>query len=210
MSEIIETQSGTKIVDGIEYNQYPPPGTLIKATESKWAEELLNEGSLRLNAVEYYQSIENPELGDVNEGQGMLRLHGSPMQTGSLNEVFIWCSALSDISTITLKGLNSSYDTIIRITNVIEFTKRIATALNGLGFKWLPHLGQVTYDHGNEVSKETLNNQKWLHNIFQKNARYKHQREYRMSFTNASFQRTNKKWIEISIKDSKDIITIET
>jgi hypothetical protein len=210
MSEVVETQSGTKFVDGIEYNQYPPPVTLIKAMESKWAAKLFNEGAIRLYSVDYYQTLESPELGDVHEGRGMLRLNGHPMQMGSINEVFIWCGALPNISAATLKGLSSSYNTIIRITNVVEFTKRIVCALNDFGCKWHTHLGQVTYNRGDEVSKETLKNQKWHYNIFQKSAEYEHQREYRLAFTNISFQQINKKWIELSIESSKDIMKMET
>ncbi len=210
MGEVVETQSGTKLVDGIEYNQYPPPTTLIKAMESKWAAKLLNEGAIRLYSIKYYQTLESHELGDVNEGRGMLHLNGHQMQMGSTNEVFIWCGALPNTSVATLKGLNSSYNTIIRITNVIEFTNRIVCALYDFGFKWHTHLGQVTYNRGDEVSKETLNRQKWHYNIFQKSAKYEHQREYRLAFTNISFQQINKKWIALSIGSSKDIMKMET
>ncbi|MGD0274826.1 MAG: hypothetical protein ABSB79_02045 [Syntrophales bacterium] len=205
----METKNGTKFIDGIKYDKYPPPVTLIKATEFKWAEKLLNEGSIRLNSIEYYETIENPELGDVNEGKGMLRLNGHLMQTGSVNEVFIWCSALPGTSASILKEIDPSYDTMICITDVVEFTKRIFSALKDYGYRWLPWRGQVTYNRDIEVSKKTLNNQDWQFNIFQKSAKHKHQREYRMSFTNVSVQRKKEKWIDISMGYSGDIMTIE-
>ena len=88
------TQSGTVFVNDIEYNEYPPPSSIIKATKLEWAQKLRNEGKIYLHSFDYYQLLENPELGDKNEGQGLYYLNGHPMETGSSNEVFIWCGSL--------------------------------------------------------------------------------------------------------------------
>lgn len=210
MNEIIETQNETKFVNGIEYNEYPPPTSIIKATELKWAKKLRDEGSIRLNSVRFYQVLEKPELGDSNEGCGMLRLNGNPMVTGSTNEVFIWCSAMPDTSIEVLKSLNKTYDTIIRVSDVEDFVSRIMTALKELKYTFLPHLGQVIYSRGEEVSKKTLNDQKWHYNIFQKSSNFVHQNEYRMSFTNISFNRIGKEYLDINIGNCNDIVQIET
>ena len=86
---MIETEFGTKVIDGIEYNEHPSPSSVIKATESRWAYKLRDHGEIRLNSIKFYQSVENAELGDTNEGNGMLRMNGHPMESGSINEVFI-------------------------------------------------------------------------------------------------------------------------
>ncbi|KHE90360.1 MAG: hypothetical protein K8F52_18615 [Candidatus Scalindua rubra] len=209
MNEIIETQSGTKLLNGIEYNEYPPPASIIKATELKWAKKLRSDGLIRLYSVRYYQVLENPELGDANESCGMLRHNGNPMEIGSTNEVFIWCSAMPNTSIDVLKSLDKTYDTIIRISNVEEFASRIMTALKELKYTFLPpHLGQVKYNRGEEVSQETLNNQKWHCNIFQKSSEFVHQNEYRMSFVNISSNQISKEYLDINIGNCNDIVQI--
>ncbi len=65
------TQFGGIIVNGIEYNEYPPLIRLIKAMERKWAGELARKGVIRLNKLEHYQEWENEVLGDANEGKGL-------------------------------------------------------------------------------------------------------------------------------------------
>ncbi len=210
MSNIQVTQSGTVIVNGIEYNEYPSPSSLIKSTEMKWALKLRDEGCLRLNSVGFYQKLENPELGDTNEAKGMLKLNGHPMEVDSANEVFIWCSAKPDTSTEVLKSLNRSYDAIVRINNVEEFANRIISAARSSGYNLAPHLGQINYNRGEEVSKDVLNDQKWHHNIFQKSMDYSHQKEYRMSFSNFTFQPINKSCLDITLGNCSDILDIET
>lgn len=204
------TKSGTVVVKGIEYNEHPPPSSLIKATEMKWALKLRDEGSIRLNSVEFYQALENPELGDSNEAKGMLKLNGHPMEVGSTNEVFIWCSAIPETSPDILKSLNPSYDAIVRVLNVDEFVKRIISNVESLGYTLHPHIGKVNYNRGEEVSKEVLNDQQWHHNVFQKSPDYSHQEEYRLSFSNVTFQRIDKEHIDLSLGNCNDIIEIET
>jgi len=140
----------------------------------------------------------------------MLRRNGNPMETGSTNEVFIWCSAMPDTSIEVLKGLNKTYDTIIRVSDVEDFVSRIMTALKELQYAFLLHLGKVAYNRGEEVSQKMFNNQKWHYNIFQKSSDFVHQNEYRMSFTNISFNRIGKDYLDINIGNCNDIVQIET
>lgn len=209
MSKIQTTQSGTVVVDGIEYNQFPPPPSLIKATKMERAISLRDEGCIRLSSVEYYQDIENPEIGDINEGNGMLMLNGHPMATGSANDVFIWCSAEPDTSPEVLRNLNPSYDAIIRILNPEEFVKRIISTAKLAGYRLTPHIGKVNYNRGEEVSRDVLNNQQWHYNVFQKSNDYVHQREYRMSFSNFTFQKIETKHLKLRLGNCCDIIVIE-
>lgn len=209
MCKVQRTLSGTLIRDGIEYNKYPPVNSIIKATNLKWAIKLRDQGILRLNSVEFYQKLESTELGDTNEGKGMSKLGGHPIHFDSTNEVFIWCAALPNTSFDVLKRLNPTYDTIIRIANINEFIHRISNALKDRSLSVFPHIGKVIYERGMEVTKEALNNQIWHYNVFQKSKAYKHQREYRLSFTNMSFQRTNKKFLDIQLGNCFDIVRIE-
>lgn len=204
------TKSGTVIVNGIEYNEHPSPSSLIKATEMKWALKLRDEGCLRLHSVEFYQALENSELGDKNEAQGMLKLYGHPMEVGSATEVFIWCSAIPEASPENLKGLNPSYDAIVRVHDIEEFVKRIVSTAKSGGYTLYPHVGKVKYNRGEEVSKDELNNQQWHHNVFQKSPDYSHQEEYRLSFSNFTLQQIDKKHIDLSLGNCNDIIEIET
>lgn len=206
MSVIIKTDWGTVVEDGIEYNEHPYPPSLIKATEAKWARKLKDCGVIRLNSIRFYQSLENAELGDRNEGNGMLRLNGRPMESGSVNEVFIWCSALNTTPHEILKGFSANYDTIIEIMDVVEFTKRIQKAALDVGYDLTPHLGLVQYNRGEEVTKKVLNEQKWHSNVFQKDGGYSHQQEYRFAFSNFTFNHIGSDYIDLVLGNCNDII----
>jgi hypothetical protein len=210
MNKIQAAQSGTVIVNGIEYNEHPFPSSLIKATEMKWALKLRDEGCIRLNSVEFYQALENPELGDRNEAKGTLKVDGHSMEVGSGNEVFLWCSAIPEASPEILKRLDASYDAIVRIHDVEKFVKRIVSTAKLAGYILYPHLGKVNYNRGEEVSKDVLNKQRWHYNVFQKSSGYAHQMEYRLSFSNFTFQRIDKKHLDLSLGKCNDIIMIET
>ena len=210
MNKIQVTQNGTVVVNGIEYNEYPSPSSLIKATEMEWALKLRDEGCGRLNSVKFYRALENPELGDRNEAKGMLKLNGHPMEVGSVNEVFIWCSAIPEASPEILKGLNPSYDAVVRIYDVEKFVKRIVSTAKNDGYTLFPQIGKMNYNRGEEVSTDVLNKQQWHHNVFQKSLDYAHQEEYRLSFSNITFKRIAKKYLDLSLDNCNDIIEIET
>ena len=125
MSPILKTQSGTLIHNGIEFNKFPPPSSLIKAMERKWAILLRERGQIRLSSTKYYQKLEKLELGDRNEGLGMLRLEGHQIESSSVNEVYIWCCAYPETSINVLKSLNKpAYDIIICILDEIRNYER--------------------------------------------------------------------------------------
>ena len=68
MHKPTRTQTGTFLVNGIEYNERPPPERLVRVMKRKWAEELASKGSLRLHTLEYFRKWENKVLGDPNDG----------------------------------------------------------------------------------------------------------------------------------------------
>lgn len=208
MSKILKIKFRTVINNGIEYNELPSPSLLIKATKMKWAEKLRNEGCIRLNSVEFYRAFEDSELGDINEGTGMFKLDGRPMQTDSVNEVFIWCCAITEANPETLKKLNCSYDTIVVIHDVEKFVNRIILSAKIQGYTLYPHIGKVKYNREAEISKEKLKSQQWHYNVFQKNFNYTHQEEYRLSFLNLTFKRINQNHIDLLLCNCSDIIEI--
>lgn len=219
MRKIQKTQNGTVLLDGIEFNQFPAPFTLIKAMERKWALRLRDKGCIRLRSVQYYQKLESSELGDRNEGQGMFKLHGDPIEMDSLNKVFIWCSSYSDTDPDVLKNLDPSYDTIIHMQNVKGFVDRIVSTARSKGYTLQPHIGAISYNRGDEVSKVVLDNQKWHYNIFQKDKSYAHQKEYRLSFTNCPRLSSTKvafdkndiccDYLDLELGDCRNIIDVE-
>jgi len=209
MREATLTRTGTLLIEDIEFNE-SPPACLIRATESEWATRLRDEGMIRLNSVEHYRQVESSELGDRHEGRGIFHMDGHLYTTDSHNEVYIWCCALPDTSVDILKCLSPTYDCIIAITDPIMFTKRICTHLNNLGVVFSPHLGEVEYTRGAEVSKRVLNSQKFSYNIFQKGAAHAHQAEYRLSFANASFRSLGLPHLDLVMGNCNDVVKIAT
>lgn len=210
MTKIYQTDIGTVIVNGIEYNDYPAPSSIIKATEKKWAIKLIEEGIVRLSSIEFYQSLENPELGDRDEGIGLLNVNGHPMESRSVNEVYIWCCASPRASHSTLLSLSQTYDTIIRVHKIEKFVHKILEAARKQGHDLTPHIGAVNYNRMEDVTQKVLNEQKWHHNVFQKCERFLHQDEYRIAFGNYTFNKIGQDHIDLALGDCSDIIKIET
>ncbi|WP_316365251.1 hypothetical protein [Candidatus Thiodiazotropha sp. CDECU1] len=209
MNNIFRTEMNTVVVDGIEYFEYPPPSSIVKAMENGWATKLVEEGNIRLRPLSYYRAIELPEIGDVNEGNGQWHMEGNPMEIGSVNEVYVWCGALSDTDRKTLLGLDGKYDTVGHISDVSLFTKRIAQTARDAGWQLAPHIGQVRYDRGREVTKEQLQALPWQSNVFQKSSQFAHQREYRLAFTEISLVGRKEEYVDLSLGDCSEFISIE-
>lgn len=207
--EIIITLSGTKIIEGIEFNAFPPPSTLIKAMEKQWAEKLIKNGTVRLNSLEFYQNLENDELGDSTEGLGELKSKGHPYNVSSVNKIFVWCGALPDASFPTLLSLDTKYDTVIRVVNPLEFTKRIELALIDKDYSFAhPHIGSINYSRSDEVDMKSVQSQFFHWNVFQKRKKYTHQNEYRLAFTDTSFTLENDEPIDLEIGSCLDLVQL--
>jgi hypothetical protein len=208
---ITETQTGTSLVNEIEYNEYPPPQQLRKAMERQWADELVQNGLIRLRKLEYYRELENDLLGDPNEGQGLYHLERHPMQTDSVNDVYAWCLFLPDIGSERLLALaeEGEYDCTVVIHAVENLLARMQKYLRQhYGGLWL-HCGYVQYDRGAEVNKEILRSQKFHFNVFQKAPRFRDEREYRVSITNCTFERRVENYLDLHLGDCRDIISIQ-
>ncbi len=203
------TLNGTKIVDGIEYNEYPAPNMLVKAMEYQWAQQLVNKGELRLCPLSFYQALESDELGDRLEGQGELRINSHPYSLTSLYENFIWCCSNPDSQYSTLLGLDDRYDVVIKVLNTVEFVKRIANALREKGYIFsTPQVGRVIYNRASEITLDSLQNQKWQWNVFQKSPSFQHQNEYRFVFSALSSELPQGEAICLSIGNCGDIIEL--
>ena len=209
--EITNTDFGTTIVDGIEYNDYPPPAELIKAMERQWAVPLDQAGSIKMRKLAFYQCWEKRILGDPEDGKGFLRFDGRLIHTGTVNDVYAWCTSLSSIqpSRLALIARDGGYDCLVRIREPSSFLARILSFLrqNYQGFR--VHCGHVVYNRRADVDKITLNSQSWHFNVFQKAQESKDDEEYRISIVNCTFNHLSGEDLDLELGDCSDIITIE-
>lgn len=66
MAEIIKTPTGTLVIAGTEYNEYPPPQKLFRVMKRCWAEELKNKGSIRFGNLEESSIIKIKNLAEAD------------------------------------------------------------------------------------------------------------------------------------------------
>jgi hypothetical protein len=203
-------ESGTEFVDGVRYNTYPPPDGLVKVMKRCLAEYLLSEGAMRFGSLAYYRKLGNPVLGDSNDGEGMLRWKEHPYEVGSMNPVYAWCAALPTINPerVNLLAEHEKYDCLVRINQPRVLIQRVRAALLAKGRNLLLHCAEVSYNRGEEVNKVTLNSQKFHFNVFQKDASFAEDKEYRISLTDAEF-RPELSHIDLQVVKCTDIMEIE-
>lgn len=199
------------IYDGVEYNAYPPPRSLIKVMERRWAEALITNGTIRFRNLNYYRKWENPALGDPNDGEGMFCIKGHQYNIGSSNPVYAWCTSLSTISSDRILELakHGQYDCVIIIQDPLLLIKRIKTALIKKKYCLHVHCAQVIYNREAEVSKEILNAQEFHFNVFQKSSIFSGDLEYRISLTDVSLPFRHKEFIDLQIGSCCDIMSID-
>lgn len=206
------TRTGSVVSDGIEYNEYPPPGQLLKLMERRRAELVVENGSVRFRTPEYYRRWENKLLGDPNDGRGLYHLGGHPLQTDSGNDIYVSCFSLPTITRDRMLQLarEGGYDCILVVDAPEEFFRRARHWLsaNHSGY-WL-HCGLATYNRGDNVTKWAANAQKFDFNIFQKARKFQGDVEYRISVTNATFVRRTEDHLELKIGSCGDIMSIRT
>ncbi len=209
MKKIIErTNSNTFWVCGTEYNEYPPPAYLLKSMQKQHTLTLIQYGSIRIQKIDYFVEIENKELGDVDEGEGMYQLEENPIRTSSGNNLYIWCCSMPNTKHHALINLSENYDVIIKIEKIEEFVSRLQESLSKKYPKFHVHCGKVKYDRGKEISRKTIAKLKWNYNAFQKNHSFAHQKEYRIVFTDVSEKGYAINYLDMSIGDCSDIIKI--
>ena len=209
--EIIPTGHGTVFVEGIEYNEYPPPSVLIKAMKRQWALQLLHTGSMKMRRLAYYRQLEKPTLGDPEEGLGLLKFNGRLMHSNSMKDIFVWCTSLLSIAPTRFMQIaeEGNYDCRVRILDPQTFFSRICICLrqNHRGFNI--HCGHIIYNRREEVDQKTLHSQKWNSNVFQKPPGSKDDQEYRISVQNCTDTPLPVEGLDLTIGNCSDILSIE-
>ena len=208
---VTQTESGTLLVNDVEYNEYPPPRQLRKAMKRRWANEIIQNGTIRVRKLEYYRQWENDLLGDPKDGFGLYHLAGHPVQTDTVNDVYAWCLSLPEISDEHLRAIaaQGKYNCTILVHSMDILFTRIRAYLQQYNKCFWMHCGVVKYNRGEDVDKETLNSQKHHFNVFQKATRFKEDKEYRISIVNCTFKKSDKNYLDIVIGNCSDIITIQ-
>lgn len=142
------TPSGTfKItgIEGIEFNESPPT-SLKRALTKKYAELLINEGSIKLNSLKLLQEIETMPRGDNNEGIGSYSVEGKDEVCDQVHDAFIYCTAMGTIENEDLLKTFHDCDTVVEITDPLEFCRRIRAL--SIFDHYNVHCGTVKYDRG--------------------------------------------------------------
>ena len=203
--------SETMTIDGVEYCTYPPPAILLKATERRWAKELLATGLMRFGSLVSYRKWENDVLGDPNDGEGLFYMKGHPYSTGSINPVYAWCGSLPAITSdrTLLLAKHGKYDCVIRVHEPLILIQRIRKALSETCKSPHFHCSEVFYNRGAEVDKHTLNSQGFHFNVFQKDPVFAPDMEYRLSLTDTALRPEPKPYVDIVIGKCLDIMSIE-
>jgi len=210
MAKLNRTQSGTIIVDGVEYNTYPPPEKLVKVMARRWAEVLLSNGAMRFGSLEYYRKWENDALGDPNDGEGMLRMKEHQYNVGSSNPVYAWCTSIPTITPERIRILanHGHYDCLVQIHHPMTLIQRVRRTLSSKGRGLYLHCAEVSYNRGIEVDKATLNSQKFHFNVFQKDSRFAEDIEYRLALTDVGLKYEVRDHVDIQVGKCSDITDI--
>lgn len=201
---------GSQFVGGVEFNETPLPKRLVKVMKREWAENLRDSGEIKLGSFTYYRKWEAEFLGDKHDGIGLFHLDDHPMQVDSANEVFIWCSSLPCISfeQKILLAKSGNYDCLVTIRDPYKFIMRIRDKLRSDHPSYPPHCGQVKYNRGHSVDKQTLNAQNFHFNVFQKAEKFADNIEYRIAITNCSNEQREEDHFKIALGNCSDIISI--
>ena len=207
----MRTKTGTLVQNGVEYKHYPPPNRLVKVMKLKYARPLLEKGALRLSHAEIYRKMENPELGDPNDSKGMLTMKGHWFSTDTVNPVYVFSMSLDTISKKRIREIahGAGYDCVLRIVDPQAFFERIRKALLHRGRPYWVHCGKVKYNRGAQVTKKALNAQQFNHNVFQKAASYRRDKEYRLSVSDISLHSRRCRFIKLVLGRCVGLVRIE-
>lgn len=205
---MLSAMPGTFNRSGIEYNELPPPQSLIKAMKGEYAIQFRDMGTLKVRHISYHRQRENKTLGDPRDGKGLFHVKGHPYTMSLTNPFFPLCMCLPVISSNRLVTLaDGEYDSIVVISNTEEFLKRLLKwSISQKPSLWLLHCGVVKYNRGSEVTIEIVKNQKSHHNVFQKDPSFSDDKEYRIALIDVKHQ--NREYVDVSLGNCNDIVTI--
>lgn len=195
----------------VEFRSYPPPKSLVKLMEYDWAKLFLTRGLMRFGSLESYRTWENKELGDPNDGNGMLRISGLPHGIRSRNPEYAWCSSLTKITPARMRILADSgrYNSLVLIRDPLTLIRRVLTAIRNKQANYLlPLCALAEYDKGEEDEKAALGGLKERF-LYQKDHRFADDFEYRLLLTDARHGIQSDDHLDICVGDCSDILTIE-
>lgn len=182
--------------EGIEFVL---PG-ILKAYPRDWAEQLICDGTIYFTSLGEFRDDVDPERGDPLEGNSVTIRNNVRCTSDYLNPIFVWCSTM-ETDPERILATWQDRDTVIQITNTIEFVRRILQEA-----KKEPHItgfqvGPVTYDKDQGSHRDYH----WAEGIFQKGLRYNGQKEFRFALVGECDIR-QKKNVMLSIGSCSDII----
>ena len=184
-----------------ELTEYVIP-TVRKVTSAEWANQMISKGIVYLTNLEVFIKDENPERGDRNEKKGTFICNDIKCDSENESSIFVWCGTLENEKAILLDTWQDR-DTVMHISNTIEFGERIrkkySTEYGGLCY----YSGIVSYDKDFGTKQDYY----WGECIFQKNLKYKRQREYRLAMV-AEMKVKNKEHVRLELGDCSDLISI--
>ena len=191
-----------KIVDGVEYIEYPPPPRVWRATQYDHAKSLIEQGILYLTNAELYRNNPDLERGDPTETDGTFIREGMRCTTGHTNPIFLWCTSLS-----TPESLMDTWcdcDTVVCIDNPKKMAERILKTAIAQDVKGVScHAGTPVYDK----DKGGTRTYHWAESIFQKPERQSSQQEYRFALV-GEYSMIDIERIKLNLGSCSDIISI--
>lgn len=194
---------GPSIVNGIEYDEYPPPLDLWRATKYCYSVDLIINGLLYLKNAQIYREDSDPERGDPTETDGKFIRQGIPCTTGHTNPIFLWCATVNPDPDAVL-ALWCDYDTVIHISQPQTFAERILKIAKAQGVKVASfHAGTPTYDKEQGGTRPYH----WAESIYQKPGRYAQQKEYRFALV-GDYSMIEVPTVELFLGPCDDLISI--
>ena len=192
----------TLAVEGVEYEEYPPPNCVWRATQYEHAMSLIDQGILYLTNARVYREKLDPERGDPTETDGVFIRQGMRCTTGHTNPIFLWCASLATPE--ALMDTWSDCNTIVCINNPKIFAERILQAaitqnVKGISF----HAGRPLYNK----EKGGTGAYHWVESIFQKPESQLSQEEYRFALV-GEYSISDVKRIKLSLGTCRDLISI--
>ena len=163
----------TFIHDGIEFIL----PTLFKATKASWAEDMIKNGTIYFTNIRRYQTDANDQRGDSREGIQVLRRNDVTCTIHYNCAIHVWCATM-ETSRNRILDTWKDYDTVIQIQNTWEFAQRIKAKAHPARLSPV-QIGPVSYTKTNGGHEHS----DWADGIFQKDARYDGQKEYRIALT---------------------------
>jgi hypothetical protein len=191
------------IVNGVGYDEFPPPADLWGATKYAYAVDLIENGLLYLTNAQIYREHSDSERGDPTETDGKFIRQGVPCATAHTNPIFLWCTTL-DPDPEAVLAVWRDCDTVVHICEPQAFAERILRTAKAQGVKGVSfHAGTPTYDKEQGGTRPYH----WAESIYQKPKLHAQQKEYRFALV-GDYSMIEVPRIELSLGPCDDLISI--